>query len=88
MFFIGIDLSDRFFDSCISNSSGDVLSNSRFDFNDDGFASFVRKIGEYESDSKNCIVGIENPHSPSINFSSANWIRLLYTYSRIDPILH
>ena len=79
MLFIGIDLSDRFFDSCISNSSGDVLSNSRFDFNDDGFSSFVRKIGEYESDSKNCIVGIENPHSRLVDFLIQRGYNLITT---------
>jgi transposase len=79
MFFIGIDLSDRFFDSCISNSSGDVLSNRRFDFNDDGFSSFVRKIGEHESDSKNCIVGIENPHSRLVDFLIQRGYNLITT---------
>jgi hypothetical protein len=35
MIYIGIDLSDRFFDSCITNQYGDVLNRDRFDFHHD-----------------------------------------------------
>ena len=37
MLYIGVDLSDKHFDSCMTNSYGDVLSRNRFDFDDDGF---------------------------------------------------
>jgi len=68
MLFIGVDLSDRFFDYCISNSSGEVLSKNRFDFNDDGFYSFIACIGKHEPDIQNCVVGMENPHSRLVDF--------------------
>jgi len=68
MLFIGVDLSDRFFDYCISNSSGEVLSRNRFDFNDDGFYSFVACIQKHEPDIQNCVVGMENPHSRLVDF--------------------
>jgi transposase len=68
MLFIGIDLSDKFFDSCICDSSGNILSNKRFDFDDDGFCSLVTCIGEHEQDNKSCIIGIENPRSRLVDF--------------------
>jgi transposase len=68
MLFIGVDLSDRFFDYCISDSSGYAISSGKLDFNDDGFCSFVKKIQEHESDIQNCIVGMENPHSRLVDF--------------------
>jgi transposase len=68
MLFIGVDLSDRFFDYCISDSSGYAISIGKLDFNDDGFCSFVKKIQEHESDIQNCIVGMENPHSRLVDF--------------------
>ena len=68
MLFIGVDLSDKTFDSYISNSSGDVLAINKFDFNDDGFSDFVHKINEHESENQNCIIGIENPRSRLVDF--------------------
>jgi len=68
MLFIGVDLSDKTFDSCISNSSGDVLAVNKFNFDDDGFSDFVYKINQHESDNKNCIIGLENPHSRLVDF--------------------
>jgi transposase len=68
MFFIGVDLSDRFFDCCITNSFRDVVSRNRFDFNDDGFYSFIQHIREKELNSQNCIIGLENPRSRLVDF--------------------
>jgi transposase len=68
MLFIGVDLSDKTFDSCITNSEGNVLAINKFDFDDDGFSEFVCKITLHESDSKNCIIGIENPRSRLVDF--------------------
>ena len=68
MLFIGIDLSDKTFDYCISNSNGDVLTINKFDFDDDGFSDFVHKINEHESENQNCIIGIENPRSRLVDF--------------------
>jgi len=68
MFFIGIDLSDKFFDCCITNSFRDVVSRNRFDFNDDGFYSFIYHIREKELNSQNCIIGLENPRSRLVDF--------------------
>ena len=68
MFFIGVDLSDKFFDSCITNSFRDVVSRNRFDFNDDGFYSFIHHIRERVINSQDCIIGLENPHSRLVDF--------------------
>jgi len=68
MLFIGVDLSDKTIDSCICNSSGDVLTINKFSFDDNGFSDFVYKINEHESDNPNCIIGIENPRSRLVDF--------------------
>jgi transposase len=68
MLFIGVDLSDKTFDSCITNSEGDVLTINKYDFDDDGFSVFVFKIEQHESDSQKCIIGLENPHSRLVDF--------------------
>jgi len=68
MLFIGVDLSDKTFDFCITNSEGDVLNISKSDFDDDGFSVFVFKIEQYEPDSQMCIIGLENPHSRLVDF--------------------
>lgn len=68
MFFTGVDLSDKFFDCCISNSFGDVVSRSRFDFDDDGFYSFIHHIQNHELNTHNCVIGLENPRSRLVDF--------------------
>ena len=68
MFFIGIDLSDKFFDSCITNSFGDVVSRNRFDFSDDGFFSFAQHIQKNELGNQDCAIGLENPRSRLVDF--------------------
>ncbi len=76
MLYIGVDLSDKFLDSCITNSYGDVLSRNRFDFNHDGFCSLVKLIQEHYQESQTdqqervieCIVGLENPRSSLVDF--------------------
>ena len=50
MIYIGVDLSDKFFDSCITNSQGDVLARNRFDFDNDGFCSLVKLIQKHQTD--------------------------------------
>ncbi len=68
---IGIDLSDKFFDSCITDSQGIVLSRNRFDLSHDGFCSFIKLIHEHElheTDSHKCIIGLENPRSRLVDF--------------------
>ena len=67
-FYVGIDLSDKFFDSCITNSFGDVISRNRFDFNDNGFSDLVCKLQEYGADSKNCAISFENPRARLADF--------------------
>ena len=67
-FYVGIDLSDRFFDSCIINSFGDVISRNRFDFDDKGFSAFLCELQEHEADSQNCAISIENPRSRLADF--------------------
>ena len=71
MLYIGVDLSDNFFDSCITNSQGIVLSRKRFDVKHDGFCSFIKLIHEHEADeedSHKCIIGLENPRSRLVDF--------------------
>jgi len=81
MIYIGVDLSDKFFDSCITNSRGDVLARSRFDFDNDGFCSLVKLIQEHQTDNNEnsnhensmekfneCIIGLENPRSRLVDF--------------------
>ena len=68
MFFIGVDLSDKFSDCCITNSSGDVVSRSRVDFSDDGLHSFIHHIQKKELDTQNCIIGLQNPRSRLVDF--------------------
>lgn len=60
MLFIGVDLSDKSFDSCITNSQGDVLTINKFNFDDDGFSAFVFKIEQHEPESQKCRSG-ESP---------------------------
>jgi len=67
-FYIGIDLSDKFFDTCITNSFGDVISRNRFDFDDHGFSAFLCELQEHEVSSKNCAMGLENPRSRLVDF--------------------
>ncbi len=81
MFFIGIDLSDKVFDSCITNSFSDVVSKNRFDFNDDGFCNFIRSIHKLELGNQNCIVGLENPRSRLVDFL----IQRGYTVLAVNP---
>jgi transposase len=68
MIYIGVDLSDRFFNSCITNSYGDVLSRNRFDSDHDGFCSLVKLIQEHQTDSQEVIIGLENPRSGLVDF--------------------
>lgn len=68
MFFIGIDLSDKFLDSCIVDSTTAVVARSRFDFTYDGFCSLIQHIQEHGLDSQNCIIGLENPRSRLVDF--------------------
>ena len=71
MLYIGVDLSDKFFDSCITNSQGIVLSRKRFDMRHDGFCSLIKLIHEHElheTDSHKCIIGLENPRSRLVDF--------------------
>jgi transposase len=68
MIYIGVDLSDRFFDSCITDSSGDVLTRNRFDFDHDGFCSFTKVIQEHQTDTQKSMVGLENPRSRLVDF--------------------
>ena len=72
MLYIGIDLSDKFFDSCITNTNGDVLDRNRFDFHHDGFCSLTNLIQklcqEHKTDHQECILGLENPRSSLVDF--------------------
>ena len=79
MLYIGVDLSDRFFDSCITNSYGDVLTRNRFDLDYDGFCSFTKVIQEHQTDSQECIVGLENPRSRLVDFLTQRGYHVVLT---------
>lgn len=76
MLYIGLDLSDKFFDSCITNEYGDVLNRNRFDSDHDGFCSLVKLIQKHCQDPQTdqqepvieCIIGLENPRSSIVDF--------------------
>jgi transposase len=79
MIYIGVDLSDRFFDSCITNSYGDVLTRNRFDFDYDGFCSFTKVIQEHQTDTQKSIVGLENPRSRLVDFLTQRGYHVVLT---------
>jgi transposase len=90
MLYIGIDLSDKFFDSCITNSQGAVLSTKRFKMSHDGFCSFIKLVhehevneseheSEHEKDSHKCIIGPENPRSRLVDFLAGRGYTVMQT---------
>ncbi len=82
MLYIGIDLSDKFFDSCITDSQGIVLARKRFDLSHDGFCSFIKLIHEHElheTDSHKCIIGLENPRSRLVDFLAGRGCTVMLT---------
>ena len=84
MLYIGIDLSDKFFDSCITDSQGIVLSTKRFDLSHGGFCSFIKLVheheaNEHEKDSHKCIVGLENPRSRLVDFLAGRGCTVMLT---------
>ncbi len=82
MLYIGIDLSDKFFDSCITDSQGIVLSTKRFDLKHDGFCSFIKLIHEHElheTDSHKSIMGLENPRSRLVDFLAGRGYTVMLT---------
>ena len=84
MLYIGIDLSDKFFDSCITNSQGVVLSRKRFDLSHDGFCSFIKLVHkheshEHETDSQESIMGLENPRSRLVDFLASRGYTVMLT---------
>jgi transposase len=86
MLYIGIDLSDKFFDSCITDSQGAVLSTKRFQLKHDGFCSFIKLVhehevheNEHENDSHKCIIGLENPRSRLVDFLAGRGYTVMQT---------
>ena len=79
MLYIGIDLSDNFFDSCITNSQGTVLSTKRFHLDHDGFCSLIKLIHENETDKHKSIVGLENPRSRLVDFLAGRGYTVMLT---------
>ena len=79
MLYIGVDLSDRFFDSCITNSYGDALTRNRFDFDHDGFCSFIELVQEHQTDNQGCIIGLENPRSQLVDFLAQRGYTVMLT---------
>lgn len=93
MIYVGVDLSDKFFDSCITDSLGDVLARSKFDFDNDGFCSLVKLIQEHQtanndSESSNensiekldeCLIGLENPRSRLVDFLAGRGYTVVLT---------
>ena len=89
MIYVGVDLSDKFFDSCITNSLGDVLARNRFDFDNNGFCSLVKLIQEHQTDNNEnsmeklneCIIGLENPRSRLVDFLAGRGYIVVLTNS-------
>jgi transposase len=81
MFFVGIDLSDETFDSCMADAAGNVISITAFDFNDDGFYSFTDWLKKHKLSGENCLVGLENPRSRLVDFL----IQRQYTILSVNP---
>ncbi len=84
MLYIGIDLSDTFFDSCITDSQGIVLSTKRFDLSHDGFCSFIKlvhehEVHEHETDNHKCVIGLENPRSRLVDFMAGRGYTVMLT---------
>jgi transposase len=79
MIYIGVDLSDKFFDSCITNSYGDVLNRNRFDLDYDGFCSFTKVIQEHQTDTQKTIIGLENPRSRLVDFLAQRGYNVVLT---------
>ena len=87
MIYIGVDLSDKFFDSCITNSLGDVLARNRFDFDNNGFCSLAKLIQEHQADNdenlmeklNECIIGLENPRSRLVDFLAGRGYTIVLT---------
>ena len=77
MIYIGVDLSDKFFDSCITNSQGDALSRKRFPLSHDGFCSFIELVNE--TDNQKSIVGLENPRSRLVDFLAGRGYTVMLT---------
>ena len=70
MIYIGVDLSDKFFDSCITNSLGDVLARRRFDFDNNGFCSLANLIQEHQTDNNGSESSNESSDESSDNENS------------------
>ena len=81
MFYVGIDLSDETFDSCMADSSGNVVSKAVFQFRDDGFYAFIDWLKKHKVNSENCLVGLENPRSRLVDFL----IQRQYTVLSVNP---
>jgi transposase len=81
MLYIGLDLSDKHFDSCITNEYGDVLKRNKLNLDQDGFCCLTKLIQElcqeYQAQKQesiahkgasDCIIGLENPRSVLVDF--------------------
>lgn len=83
MLYIGIDLSDKYFDSCITNQYGDVLNRSRMDLGHDGFCSLTKLIQElsrqHQADQCDCIIGLENPRSVLVEYLTSRGYHVVLT---------
>ena len=85
MFFVGIDLSDKDFYACMTDDSGNKISATSFDFNDDGFYSFIQWLKKWLKKHKlntgNCMIGLENPRSRLVDFLNQRQ----YTILSVNP---
>jgi len=79
MLYIGIDLSDKYFDSCITNSQGVVLSTRRFDMDESGFISLLTHLHKHNSQDQECLIGLENPRSRLVDFLSNRGYSVMQT---------
>ena len=83
MLYIGVDLSNKFFDSCITNQYGDVLETNQFSFDYDGFSSFIKVIHKHyqqlQEENQESIIGLENPRSRLVEFLNQRGYTVMLT---------
>jgi len=65
----------------MTDDSGNRVSASTFDFNDDGFCSFIQWLKKHESNSNNSVIGLENPRSSLVDFLNQRQ----YTVLPVNP---
>lgn len=80
MNFVGIDLSDKHFDYCVTDQAGTVLSKGVMSFDDEGFHDFLYHCHQQDIQPHACLIGLENPHSRLVDFLTEHGFSVLLTH--------